>query len=1255
MKMKRIVSRLMVCVLLLTAVPAIAGATDAPVKEKVIADFSKGTTGTAIVYDRKSAETVLTRAAIDTSVKYGDGQSTLAWTFNADAGVIIKIPYDTSWSSGYATFNMRFYTDTAGQRVCLPINEYDTFSSSKDNNYYFGAVRTTGAWQTYTVNVSELKGFWDTQTPDYVYIYLTSNGWGLVAGTEAEFNSGTKQSIAGKKMYIDKIWLENPNYGTPMQSPTTSIENNTGFVASDLGNNNTYTLTYAKDIYAYQDAVKVYEIVGKTVAETALDYEIAVDGKKLNIVFANSLPQGNYKITVDRERVIALTGEMAENDMELYFSVGQESILFNVLETSITNGAVLTNAPTQYVITFGTTPDETQYIPDYISLFKGTEKVYDAYEYAIDGKAVTLTFKKKLDAGEYTLKISPEYENVYGSAIQGTKDFSFVVYESTATDDMVMLFEAGNTSNMSSVITDSTGDVASVAEGSQFYDKTAKVVIKQGVNTRFRRPVDVNLAGMKYINYWIYSPEVSTDKICFANYTSLSENKYVYTPLERSWQGWKLITFPLSDFSGGVTYEKLILSLGGWGYTQSANSYLLVDAIWASVEKPTDIELVSSSFADGYTGAAVYGQILDLKFSGKLDANSTPTITVTKEDGTVVTDYVVSFDGDTMRIVFGQLEPSTPYEINISDIAAAQPIICTNEIKLGFTTESGSLSLKDVGFDKPQITTGEITAEFTLSNTTDADKDVTLYVTAVGASDATSKPVSKAVKVLKNSTTQTETLKVNCPAGATAVKAFVVTTEGNILTSKYFILDSEGESSKLTSKLSGDKALKLTSANVNVNILGMDITAAGVSDAVVVTITYQDGTVVHQDIVTANSASTVSKYLEITESAESGDYKITVSADGIKDEKTVRYLSKTDRDTLLSLANGTDKDALFTFLKANAGTFGASGADDELIEDIAEMTIAQDAFAVYADAFAYIAGTKQTFDKINTSAWAIVTTLIADNSSFFGGEADLDYTYFISLEEKNKNMLTAQLCSLLPADSITALNTLFEGVITNYKASLDGDFDAGDDEPEYDLGSPTISFSGGGGAGAPVQTPVEAAKTFTDLDSVEWAYDSIMKLYNAGVISAADDNKFRPDDNITREEFVKLVVCAFLEDTEASNYKFADAEADGWYNEYLAKAYSAGISTGYPDGSFGIGEKITREDMVTICARALEALGKDMTDGAEPSFKDAAAISDYAKKYVTALTKTGVINGMGDGTFAPKANATRAESAKVIAQLMEKY
>lgn len=76
---------------------------------------------------------------------------------------------------------------------------------------------------------------------------------------------------------------------------------------------------------------------------------------------------------------------------------------------------------------------------------------------------------------------------------------------------------------------------------------------------------------------------------------------------------------------------------------------------------------------------------------------------------------------------------------------------------------------------------------------------------------------------------------------------------------------------------------------------------------------------------------------------------------------------------------------------------------------------------------------------------------------------------------------------------------------------------------------------------------------------------------------------------------------------------------------------------------------VTRQDMAVMIMRAVEYTGKTVEEvNAAVTFDDAADIASYAADAVASLQKGGIINGMTETTFAPQANATRAQAAKML-------
>ena len=181
--------------------------------------------------------------------------------------------------------------------------------------------------------------------------------------------------------------------------------------------------------------------------------------------------------------------------------------------------------------------------------------------------------------------------------------------------------------------------------------------------------------------------------------------------------------------------------------------------------------------------------------------------------------------------------------------------------------------------------------------------------------------------------------------------------------------------------------------------------------------------------------------------------------------------------------------------------------------------------------------------------------------------------------------------------------------------------------------------------GTPGTEPIVPKPTrFTDVARTHWAYDAIESLAEKFILSGYLDGAFRPDANITRGEFAKIIVTAADAYDYSAVSEFKDVPSDAWYYFYVSSAYKAGLITGYPDGSFAPEAPISRADICTIVYRFLKS--DESSDGA--AFDDDASIPGYAKAAVYSLTDLGIISGMGGNMFAPLSNATRAQTAKII-------
>ena len=157
------------------------------------------------------------------------------------------------------------------------------------------------------------------------------------------------------------------------------------------------------------------------------------------------------------------------------------------------------------------------------------------------------------------------------------------------------------------------------------------------------------------------------------------------------------------------------------------------------------------------------------------------------------------------------------------------------------------------------------------------------------------------------------------------------------------------------------------------------------------------------------------------------------------------------------------------------------------------------------------------------------------------------------------------------------------------------------------------------------------------------------------IVSGVSQSSFEPDRSITRAEFSAIIVRALGLAPGKGATEFTDVSSSAWYAGYVETAYAYGLITGYDAETFGPDDCITREQAMTMIARAMKIteLSAELTADIN-TFNDASEISSYAQEGVTACVSAGVVNGRDKNTIAPKAEITRAEIAVIVQRLLKK-
>ena len=192
----------------------------------------------------------------------------------------------------------------------------------------------------------------------------------------------------------------------------------------------------------------------------------------------------------------------------------------------------------------------------------------------------------------------------------------------------------------------------------------------------------------------------------------------------------------------------------------------------------------------------------------------------------------------------------------------------------------------------------------------------------------------------------------------------------------------------------------------------------------------------------------------------------------------------------------------------------------------------------------------------------------------------------------------------------------------------------------------------GGIVTPPVDNPSQSSSLYDDITKDDWYYEDVKTLTESGVVSGDGTGCFHPQENVTREQFLKmLLISSDIEIDEAEN-TFTDISDDDWFKPYVLTAKNAGIVNGINETLFGVGENITRQDMAVMINRILENSGIEPETVTSEAFADADMVSDYAADAVARMKAIGLIHGY-DNEYRPLDSLTRAEAATVISNLMK--
>lgn len=183
---------------------------------------------------------------------------------------------------------------------------------------------------------------------------------------------------------------------------------------------------------------------------------------------------------------------------------------------------------------------------------------------------------------------------------------------------------------------------------------------------------------------------------------------------------------------------------------------------------------------------------------------------------------------------------------------------------------------------------------------------------------------------------------------------------------------------------------------------------------------------------------------------------------------------------------------------------------------------------------------------------------------------------------------------------------------------------------------------------------INAADRFTDIAPTDWFCEAVSIVLDKGIVSGTSDTTFEPDATLTRAMLATMLYRYAGEPTVNYAMNYTDTE-DGWYTEAVRWASSIGVVKGFDDNTFRPDEPITREQAAAMLQRYAEFAKESNSLWNETnilSYEDFDSISDWAIPSLQWAVGAGVMKGRTDSTINPIENITRAEIAQMLVNYM---
>ena len=173
---------------------------------------------------------------------------------------------------------------------------------------------------------------------------------------------------------------------------------------------------------------------------------------------------------------------------------------------------------------------------------------------------------------------------------------------------------------------------------------------------------------------------------------------------------------------------------------------------------------------------------------------------------------------------------------------------------------------------------------------------------------------------------------------------------------------------------------------------------------------------------------------------------------------------------------------------------------------------------------------------------------------------------------------------------------------------------------------------------------------YYDVSSTFWGRTYIQNVYDKNYMVGTNCVTFGPNDRLTREQFVQILYSMAGRPNVSYEARFSDVPAGRWYTNAVMWAVQNEIVHGYPNGTFGVGDSILRQDLALLLYNYKNQPAAETVD-MNARFVDAGMISGYAYDAINWAVASGVMNGDNKNQLNPRGTASRAETATMISRI----